>query len=871
MIKLRRVWVHAAKVAFVTLSVPFLFSAGTQRALLTGIQMVQQGTTSVVKLHVSGTYKFAVTGRTKQVVDVELAGVAPEGLAASGKWQNDLLQGYRLVPMSTKHGLPALHVYLQTRPDASFTLLQDTDGLSLRFKGETVLAAVSGTTSQPAKRMAVLANPGASRSESAAGQSTAHVRNVSIESADNIYTQVTIQTTRPVKFTSFRLSHPQRLVVDLTDARLPGWPETFPSRFPLVKDVRLAQFNNVSSPTVRMVADLSDDVSCQILPSPTGILINISPRGKAAASYRILGQVKDKTLSTMAVTVMHGVVPAGRAEKSQGSEHALSTNGSMPLTKTPSPSVTPKQPRTYEVAVAAVAPRPLFAMNVDLTRPVEVDLGGLARLAENTSAAKYWEGSAPAPAVSPVSLAAVGTAKGILQNAKATTALLPEARRAKVAAQVAAGDGKAPVAARDAKKSVAGQQYTGELISLDLKEVDLKDFFRLIHQISGLNVIIDPNVSGTLTLVLDDVPWDQALDIVLKNNGLGKVLEGNVLRIARIDTLTQEQQQAARLQDARLDSEPLATIFRPLNYAKAMDVSALLKTWVGGGALSRRGTVQVDQRTNTLIVTDIQSQIPAIQSILTKLDRKTRQVSIEARIIQANANFVRSLSTVLSPGWNNKSGSTAVAGATGQGVIGLANTSNPLPTIVPQFQQPSVAANGFGTFAITNASARYAINAAIAAAETRSQAKTISRPSIVTQDNVKGMVQQGVQIPIQTNINNTISVQYVNATLQLTVTPQVTEDGHIFLNIIVNNASVGTILSFAGPSINTQQATTQVLVPDGGTVVFGGITVTSRSRSATYVPFLGSIPVIGNLFKSSSINDQDQELLFFVSPKVLPG
>ncbi len=871
MIKPRGFWAQVAKVALVTLTVPFLFGAGTQQAFLTGIDLAQQGTSSVVKLHLRGVYTFAVTGRKNQEVEVELGGVMPQGVPASRQWRNNLLQGYRLVSTAAANGAPALSVHLQTHPDVDFKLLQEADGLTIYFTGKAASAIVPGMATQPAKAMTSSPHFGTIRSGSPVAGAIARLQNVSIESTDSAHIQVKILTTHPVQFTSFRLSHPQRLVVDLTDVRLVGWPKTLPSRFPLIKDVRISQFSPGTPAIVRLVADLADNVSCQVSPSPEGVMINTSPREKALASYRNVGQVKDKALRTVAAADRHEAVPAARALKSRGPEQPRASRAGMPPIRAQAFDALAKRPRSYDVAVSAVAPSPLFAMNIDLTKPVKVDLSGLARLTSPANAATYPEASAAAPAENPAPLAKAGTANGALAAGRALTALLSDAQRARLAAQVAAGSAKSAAPPPETKNNSAGQQYTGELISLDLKEVDLKDFFRLIHQISGLNVIIDPNVSGTLTLVLDDVPWDQALDIVLKNNGLGKVLEGNVLRIARIDTLTQEQKQAARLQDARLDSEPLTTIFRPLNYAKAMDVSALLKTWVGGGALSRRGTVQVDQRTNTLIVTDIQSQIPAIQSILNKLDRKTRQVSIEARIIQANANFVRSLSTVLSPAWNNRSGSTAVAGAIGQGAVGVANTSNPLPPVTPQFQQPSVAANGFGAFAITNSSARYAINAAIAAAETRSQAKTISRPSIVTQDNVKGMVQQGVQIPIQTNINNTISVQYVNATLQLTVTPQVTEDGHIFLNIIVNNASVGTILSFAGPSINTQQATTQVLVPDGGTVVFGGITVTSRSRSATYVPFLGSIPVIGNLFKSSSINDQDQELLFFVSPKVLPG
>jgi type IV pilus assembly protein PilQ len=408
-------------------------------------------------------------------------------------------------------------------------------------------------------------------------------------------------------------------------------------------------------------------------------------------------------------------------------------------------------------------------------------------------------------------------------------------------------------------------RYTGEPISLNLKDVDLKDFFRLIHEISGLNIIVDPNVTGSVTLVLDSVPWDQALDIVLANNRLGKTLVGNVLRIARLETLTAEQEAEVKLAQAREEAQPLVTVFRPVNYAKASTIATMLKAWPGGGALSRRGTALVDERTNTLIISDIQKQIPVIESIITKLDTKAKQVSIEARIVRASADFVRNFSAALNAGWVNQSGSTVTGASTGP--AGSAGTEVPPGQIL----LTPAAATGFGSVAVTNVGARYFINAAIAAAETRAQAKTISRPSIVTQNNVPGTVQQGTQIPIQTTINNTISITYVSAALTLRVTPQVTDDGHIFLDIQVTNAAPGAVLTGAGPSINTQQATTQVLVPDGGTVVFGGVTVTTRSRSVTQVPLIGSIPLLGHLFKSSVTQDADQELLFFVTPRVLPS
>lgn len=440
----------------------------------------------------------------------------------------------------------------------------------------------------------------------------------------------------------------------------------------------------------------------------------------------------------------------------------------------------------------------------------------------------------------------------------------PAANEAAKAADVLADEteGKLWGSASQTKRFEGAEnlKYTGKAISLNLKNVDLKDFFRLIHEISGLNIIVDSDVSGTVTMVLDDVPWDQALDIVLKNNGLGDQLEGNVLRIAKISTLVAEQKGKRKLSEAKEEAAPLVTVFYPINYAKAATIAALLKSWSGGGALSRRGTVLVDERTNTLIISDIPTQIPSIKSIVGKLDRKSQQVSIQARIIRATSDFARNLSTALSFAQRNRSGSLTTGGATGSQV-----TAQPLapPTVTTS------PATGFGVFVISNLGANYAINAAIAAAESHDQAKTISRPSIVTQDNVEGTVIQGTRIPIQTTINNTISVQYVQASLELQVTPQVTDDGHVFLTINIQNSSPGPALTLAGPTINTQSATTQVLVPDGGTVVFGGVTVTTRSTSSTGIPLLDSIPILGHLFKSTTAQKNDQELLFFVTPKVL--
>ncbi len=477
-----------------------------------------------------------------------------------------------------------------------------------------------------------------------------------------------------------------------------------------------------------------------------------------------------------------------------------------------------------------------------------------------------------APAMPKLDLLSTLPSMAVLQAAPRPPepAPTPEVRRAEKAARTLGAD-PIPYEVVQGTVPAGGQaeqpKFTGEPISLNLKDVDLKDFFRLIHEISGLNIIVDPNVSGSVTLVLDSVPWDQALDIVLKNNHLGKVLEGNVLRIATMTTLTQEQEAQAKLDAARMDAMPLVTIFRPVNYAKAATIQTMLRTWVGGGALTKRGNVLTDERTNTLIISDVQSQIPIIQDIITKLDKKSKQVAIEARVVLAISGFTRDLQAALSGGAVNKTGHTLVGGATGTGAVVTPNVT--IGPSSPNITTTATSAAGYGAIAVANAAGRYTINVALAAAETKNLAKTISRPTIVTQNNQEGMVMQGVQVPIQTSINNTVTVQYANATLELRVTPQVTDDGNIFMIIRVTNASVGAVLSFAGPSINTQQATTQVMVPDGGTVVFGGVTVTQRSKSATYVPLFGSIPIIGHFFKTSNVTNNDQELLFFVSPKIL--
>jgi type IV pilus assembly protein PilQ len=422
----------------------------------------------------------------------------------------------------------------------------------------------------------------------------------------------------------------------------------------------------------------------------------------------------------------------------------------------------------------------------------------------------------------------------------------------------------------------SGPKYTGEPISVNLKDVDLKDFFRLIHEISGLNVVLDPNVKGTLTIVLDDVPWDQALDIVLKNNELARQLEGNVLRIATVDTLRKEAEGRRAQQEAEALAVDKVSVTRFLSYAHSKDVVPTVKKF-----LTQRGDVISDDRTNALIISDIPSVMPGIDRLLTQLDRKTQEVEIEARVVAATRSFARDIGTQLGFGWGN--GHTAVGGAAAAGstptnvngltpgYITVGGSGTSAGTQIPLFSNLATTSATSG-LTFVNASNNVRIDAVLTMAESRGLLKILSRPRVVTQNNIQALVRQGVRVPIvtQAQLGGPPTVTYVDAFLRLTVVPQITSEGTIFLNVDVENTTPDFGHTIQGnPELITQQATTQVLVTDGGTVVIGGVIQTQNSINIQQVPLLGSLPYLGNLFKHTTVNTANQELIFFITPRII--
>ena len=424
----------------------------------------------------------------------------------------------------------------------------------------------------------------------------------------------------------------------------------------------------------------------------------------------------------------------------------------------------------------------------------------------------------------------------------------------------------------------AEPKYTGEPISVNLKDVDLKDFFRLIHEISGLNVVLDPNVKGSLTIVLDDVPWDQALDIVLKNNDLARQLDGNVLRVATVETLRKEADSRRAQHEAEALAVDKVTFTRFMSYAHAKDLVPTVKKFV-----TLRGDVIADERTNAIIVTDVPSVVPTIDKLLTQLDRKTQQVEIEARVVAATRSFARDIGTQLGFGFGNAAtsvGGASAVGSTPTSTFGVApfypiiGTSAPSPTTgaqIPLFSNLGSTSPTSG-INLTSASAHVRLDAVLTMAESRGLVKILSRPRVVTQNNIQALVRQGVRVPIvtQAQLGGPPTVTYVDAFLRLTVIPQITSEGTIFLNVDVENTTPDFGESIQGnPTLITQQATTQVLVTDGGTVVIGGVIQTNNSVQINQVPLLGNIPWLGNLFKHTVVSTENQELIFFITPRIV--
>jgi type IV pilus assembly protein PilQ len=398
-------------------------------------------------------------------------------------------------------------------------------------------------------------------------------------------------------------------------------------------------------------------------------------------------------------------------------------------------------------------------------------------------------------------------------------------------------------------------KFTGDPISFNLKNAPIQDVLQTFAELTGLNFVLDPGVKSEVTVRLDQVPWDQALELILKINGLGYILENNVMRIAPIARLAQEAQQKRQLEKEEDLNQPVQTIIKRLSYARASNILTNVKK-----VMSERGDLFVDDRTNTLIMMDIEKYIPRILNLIKALDVPPRQVQIEARIVETTKNFTQQLGIA----W----------GFTGKGNTLYGNTTGmKFPStysVTGDVNLPS--GNQILDMTFGNILGSFNLDVSLYAAEQDGLVKIISSPRVITQDNLSAQIQSGVQIPVQTTSNNTTTVQYINATLSLQVTPQITEAGTISMQIDVKKREPLLGLTVTGGTnapLSTRDAQTQVMVKDGGTTVIGGIYQITDNDSQNRIPFLHRIPILGNLFKDRSIQRRHDELLIFITPRIV--
>ena len=415
------------------------------------------------------------------------------------------------------------------------------------------------------------------------------------------------------------------------------------------------------------------------------------------------------------------------------------------------------------------------------------------------------------------------------------------------------------------------QRFTGEPVTLDFQGADLRAVLRNFAEISGLNVVIDPTIAGTVDVALRDVPWDQALDIILKANKLGYAVDGTVVRIAPLNVLAQEEEERRKLTDAKALAGELGVVTLPLSYAKAPELVSILTR----SALSSRGEVQVDNRTNTLIVRDLPERLTAATELVRTLDKPQPQVEIEARIVQTTRDFARALGVEwgvngrLDPALGNTTplafpNSGAIRGDLGGG-IGPGGSSTGVDLRAPA---PS-SAIGIALGAINGA---FNLDVALSALESSGRGRLLSTPRVSTQNNVEAEMTQGVQIPIQTVANNTVTVSFKDAALTLRVTPQITASNTVIMRVFLENATPDFSRAVNGiPPIDTQRAVTTVLVGDGETTVIGGIYVSIEQASNDRVPLMHRLPLLGWLFKRDLMSDESRELLIFITPRITKG
>ena len=678
-------------------------------------------------------------------------------------------------------------------------------------------------------------------------------------------------------YSTFRLQNPERFVVDLVGVVNSADAAALPIDSENVVRVRVGQFKSVPQPVTRVVVDLTRPLRPVIEPTINGLRIKLAEPTRVAQSVQVAQAeptysepVAEETVEVPAPATYEPVVVVAdaepihqEAESAQAVEPEAMVEEAMAMEAKPMAAEPVHTEPTYTEPTYA---EPTYAEPVvvvaEMADPVTLDESPveLEPMAEPvipvaaTRTAQRLDEPIPVPVVS--TEYTVEPTRGAPQlpasNDNELFASLPEETQ----------DGGAFTSRTFAARPIGQDEkvYTGDPISMTLRDADVVETLRSFATISDLSIVVQPEVKGSVTVELENVPWDQALEQILKINGLGYEIEGTIMRIAPLSILRSEAEQKAALAQAKADQVPLQTIVKRLSYSSANEMANLLSQ--GGSLLSRRGSVIVDQRTNTLILKELPEYMDTVVAVIEEIDTPEPQVMIEARIIETTKRFTRSLGVR----WSLDGEASARFGNT----TGLQFPNNVQGT--GGVNLLTGAANGFLNLSLGNVLNSFNLDVALQAAENEGLIKILSAPKIATLNNERASIQSGLQIPVQTISNNTVTVQFINATLSLEVTPQVTAEGTVLMDIEIRKREPQLAFAVQGAAnapIATKEARTRVIVRDGGTTVIGGIYEVSSDQGEDRVPGLSNIPLLGRLFKNKRRSDENEELLIFITPRVI--
>ncbi len=787
---------------------------------------------------------------------IELPNTRPGPQVTGQETTTGLVSAVR-VSVEEAEGRPLTRLTILTRQEAEHVLLAEGAGLKIDLAPVGSPQAASVVAEQPMPEEAATPVAPAAEVEPApaqparvvwlgtpeqpavapapAGQPATRLEEVEVL-ADGADSVVRVLGNGEFAYSTFLLANPDRFVIDLAGVTNEGGRNTAPLAGERLARVRVSQFKQQPQPVSRVVFDLKQPVAPSIERTSIGLVVRFG-----------------ETSATPAPAPFETAYEAESAEPD-----ALAEPATVATAEPAGGSIPEVRPQPVETPLAA----PEIAAAAELAAEAESPVADLGASDVEAYAAPAVVSAPVAPAAPAPPVVAAVTPRPEpppVRDLKAYEAADPQTPETSKLIET-------PGIPAFSGQTIGGnkREYVGEPISLNLKDADIKDVLRSFAEISGLNVVVQPGVRGTVTVSLEAVPWDQALEQILKINNLGYELDGNIMRIAPRSVLEQEAKEQQALAQAQALSIPLRTVIKRLSYSTANDAARILSSGGGrgGGIMSQRGTVTVDGRTNTLIIKELPNYIDTVIAVIETLDIPEPQVMIEARIIETTKRFRRTLGI----SW----GFLGMADAAHGNTTGLEFPNN--GSVEGGVNLLTGGNNGLIEMTLGNVLNTFTLDARLQAAESEGLINILSAPKIATLNNQAASIQSGLQIPIQTVANNTVTVQFVNATLRLDVTPHVTAEGTVLMDVNVQKREPQLAFAVVGAQnapIATKEAQTRVIVRDGGTTVIGGIYKVSTDQGQDRVPGLANVPILGHLFKNRRRDDTNEELLIFITPRVI--